>query len=134
MEQEYANKCFNSFENEDDDGSVFWERVMVKDPTGALVQIFMGPGKFQKQVRTEILTKRLGNIIRGEGICQADAKRYSGEVLVSWQPLALAVVKSKDDGEPLWDAMYRDKLGTDKERVTGLSLAPSPSQPEQWSS
>lgn len=101
--QEYAQKRFISLRSEGDGGSVTWERVMVKERTGALVQIFLGPDKSQKQVRTEILLKNLGSIIRGERIGQVDLERYSGQVLASWQPLAVVVVKSKDEVELLWD-------------------------------
>ena len=112
------------------------EIVMVKDPTGALVQLYLAQDATQKQVSTEILTKKLGEILLREGITNVDLKSYAGQVLVAWQSLPLASVKPKSEVGLFRDAAYRDKLGIDKDRVSDLLLAATPpsSPPIQSSS
>ena len=125
----------------DEEGN--WESVLVndiaRDNKGAplQVQIFPGPDKSKKQIQTEVLTKRLGGILSKEfGIQDIDTRRYKGEVLASWQPLAMVQVNGPMETEILWDAVFRDSLNINKERVKDLLLADSSSRstPIQWSS
>ena len=138
ISQRNVRSTLDSLRNEDG----HWERVLVDDVSldsqgrPLQVQIFLGPDKSKKQVKTEVLTKKLGGILFDLGIKDIDTRRFKGEVLASWQPLAMVQVNGPQETEILWDAVYRDSLGIDKERVRALLLADSPtrSSPIQWSS
>ena len=113
-----------------------WERVLVTNPASGIVQIYLGPDKSAKQIKTEVLTKALKRVLQGLGFSQVDTRPFKGEALIDWRPVAMLDVKSKDDVDILWDAEYRDTLKIDKGRVKELLFAGSPSRspPVRWSS
>ena len=118
LAQEYAKQLLGALQSENEEGRIEWERVLVKDPAQSLVQLYIGPDKSPKQIRTETLSKRLGGIIEGLGHSQVDVRRRQGEVLVDWQPLAMVEVNGPEDVRVLWDNDFREKLGIDKDAVT----------------
>ena len=94
-----------------------WERVLVQAPGGSRVQIYLGPDKSPKQVKTEILTKKTYSILQAAGVKDLTLNRRRGQVLQDWEPLALVEVTSQDEASLLWNAELRDRLQIDKEKV-----------------
>ena len=97
-----------------------WERVLVASPTGGLVQIYLGPDKSPKQVRTEIMAKRAFGILEKEGISNLSLNRRRGQVLCDWVPLLMVEIVDKDIANILWNAELRDSLGINKGKVLEL--------------
>ena len=114
-----------------------WVRVMASEDGKKEVQIFLGPDKSKKQIRTEVLTKKLVRIFESQGVKDIDANRWKGQVMVSWQPIALVQVLSKDEAELLFDAEYCKTLKIDKDAIRSLFMAETPTRSPlttQWSS
>ena len=119
------------------DGS--WDRFLVRNPEGDLVQVFLGPDKSPKQVRTEILTKKLASIFQSKGYSEVHANRRQGQVCISWRPLVMVDVTSREQVELLWDSEYSEQLKVDRAGVCKLfkdapSSAASPIKWEKLSS
>ena len=105
-----------------------WERVLVSAPGGGQVQIYLGPDKSPKQVRTEILTKKAYAILQAEGVKDLSINRRRGQVLQDWVPLALVDVKNQEEVEIMWNSELRDKLEIHKGRVLVALLKRSDSR------
>ena len=106
LARDRAQKILQSLRAED--GS--WDRFLVKDPAGSLVQVFLGPDKSPKQIRVEVLSKKLSQILESKGFKEVHANRRQGQVCVGWRPLVMVDVLDRDHAELLWDAAYAAQL------------------------
>ena len=98
-----------------EDGS--WDRFLVRHPEGSLVQVFLGPDKSPKQIRTEILSKKLASILESKGFQEVHANRRQGQVCVSWRPLCMVEVVGRESADILWDTEFSSQLGIDRASV-----------------
>ena len=98
-----------------DDGT--WERFLVQDPQKQLVQVYLGPDKSPKQVKTEVLAKRLLSVLEGFRFENLHLNRRSGQVLCNWRPLAMVHIESKESSELMWDKAFASELELDTQKV-----------------
>lgn len=129
LAKERASQVLKSLRH--DDGT--WERVLVKDPQDQLVQVFLGPDKAPKQIRVEVLSKKLANILESQGFSEVHVNRRQGQICVSWRPVAMVEVESRDSTDILWDTEYAGQLGIDRARVNkSFKTIPSNASPVKW--
>ena len=113
LARDRARKVLQSLRQED--GS--WDRFLVKNPEGSLVQVFLGPDKSPKQVKTEILSKKLAAIIEAKGFNEVHANRRQGQVCVSWRPLCMVEITGRESADILWDTEYAVQIKIDRASV-----------------
>ena len=116
LAKDRVSKVLNSLRK--DDGH--WERFLVKDPSDQFVQVYLGADKSPKQIRTEVLSKKLGGIWEGMGFSEIHVKRKQGQVCINWRPIAMVEVANRDSAEILWDSEYALSLAINRERVCEL--------------
>ena len=120
------------------DDDMHWKKIYVTDPTGAQVQIFVGPDKSPKRIRTEVLCKKVVGILKELGLAgDAFVNRAKGQISVAWEPLVMVEV-GEDDAQLLWNKEHMVRLRINKDRVTELFEAVLQSRtnrtPIQWAS
>ena len=127
-----ANMVLRSLKQ--DDGT--WSRFLVKDPQDMQVPVFLGPDKSPKQIRTEVLAKRLATVLEGFKLEDLHVNRRRGQVSYKWRPLCMVHIESRDKPELLWDAAYAKEIKLDTQAVYNsfktVSAQNTASSPISW--
>ena len=99
------------------DGGV-WKQLVAKTPDGAEAKMFVDIDKNKKQVKLEMIGRRLYKVLK-ERYPARDFfyRKVSGTVVHDWTPLARVVVTSPEAHEIEWNVKLVDELGIDKDMV-----------------
>ena len=112
-----------------------WKRVLVPAPDQKSIQLYLGPDKSPKRVQTEIMSKKLFEVLDKLGVGDLHLQRRTGQIYADWKPLAMVEVVSKEQCNLLWDADLREELKINKDDVLEKFKCPNRRLvPTQWSS
>ena len=97
-----------------------WTQLFVLSPTGVSTQLYVSPDKNREQITTEILTKAVGELIKGQlgtRFGPVDAARREGIVFVDWVPICQVVPDVSGSVALKWNPGLLTSTGINKEEV-----------------
>ena len=96
-----------------------WRAHNVLDEHGVARQVFVDGDKNRKQIRTEVITKKLAQILTSKTKQQLFGRRAEGKVFHAWVPVAKVEVRGPGmEYSVLWNAAKVEELEIPKEEVT----------------
>ena len=113
------------------DGS--WTQLSAKDEAGATVNIYAGPDKSAKQIRTEVDSKKLHGILKDLYPTVAfRLQRREGLISSQWKPLARVLPQPGGLSIVEWNFELAATLSIDKEQVSSSFRSHGESTSTKW--
>ena len=115
-----------------DDGT--WTRLVARDEENQPVKLFEGPDKSKKQIRTEMESKRLRDLLRGLHPAQNfHVLRREGIISSNWKQLARVIPVAEGESVIEWNYAVVAELEIDREAaVRSFRSSTKTSTQVQW--
>jgi len=95
-----------------------WRTFTVPDEHGTARQIFIDGDKNKKQIRTEVVTKKLCQILATKTQQQLFGRRSEGKIYHAWMPVAKVEMQGPGSQfRMLWNNVKVEELGLIKEQI-----------------
>ena len=120
-------------------GDGTWKNLETTSPTGRAIRLYINRDRNPRQVKEDILGKRLQKIVaqqleqKGTPL-RCFYKKRDTTLFVNWQPVAKLIVEGPERFYVKWNHVAAEPLGLDREAVAiALDTVRESASSTQWS-
>ena len=116
-----------------------WRGLDAQSPTGTTVKLYVNRDRNPRQVKEEVLGKRLQKIVAQQLAAKGNPlhcfyKKHDTTLFVNWQPVAKLIVEGPEAVSIRWNVVAANPLDLDRDAiVAALDVARESASSGQWS-